>query len=83
MIEVCNYGGGHRTRLKDQLHQLVCLWGAPSPVYKGGEGRPADPPGCAPGMGMLIGLLVLEGGNVTGERGKEEEGEGEGEGGAP
>ena len=28
MTEVCNCGGGHRTRLKDQL---VCLWGAPSP----------------------------------------------------
>ena len=28
MTEVCNCGGGHRTRLKDQL---VCLWGAPWP----------------------------------------------------
>ena len=36
-VEIC--GGGHRTRLNNQL---VCLWGAPSPVYKGGEeeGRP-------------------------------------------
>ena len=31
-VEIC--GGGHRTRLNNQL---VCLWGAPSPVYKGGE----------------------------------------------
>ena len=40
MTEVDYGGGGHRTRLRDQL---VCLWGAPSPVYKGveeGAGRP-------------------------------------------
>ena len=44
MIEV-DYGGeGHRTRLRDPRDQLLCLWGAPSPVYKGvedGEGRPS------------------------------------------
>ena len=34
MTEVEIYGGGHRTRLNNQL---VCLWGAPSPVYKGVE----------------------------------------------
>ena len=43
IIEV-DYGGGeHRTWLKDQTDQLLCLWGAPAPVYKGveeGEGRP-------------------------------------------
>ena len=36
MIEVCNFGGGHRTRLREDL---VCLWGAPSHVYKGGGRR--------------------------------------------
>ena len=43
MTEVDYGGGGHRTRLKIN-DQLVCLWGAPSPVYKGveeGEGRPS------------------------------------------
>ena len=34
IIEVDYGGGGHRTRLKDQLDQLLCLWGAPAPVYK-------------------------------------------------
>jgi len=47
MVEVDYGGGGHHTRLRDKL---VCLWGAPSLVYKGveeGEGRPlygAPPP---------------------------------------
>ena len=37
IIEV-DYGGvGHRTRLRDPMDQLLCLWGAPSPVYKGVE----------------------------------------------
>ena len=44
MTEV-DYGGeGHRTRLRDPRDQLLCLWGAPAPVYKGveeGEGRPS------------------------------------------
>ena len=31
IIEVDYGGGGHRTRLKDQLDQLLCLWGAPCP----------------------------------------------------
>ena len=42
MTEV-DYGGeGHRTQLKDQLINM-CIWGAPSPVYKGVEegDRPA------------------------------------------
>ena len=37
-------GGGHRTRLRDPRDQLLCLWGAPTPVYKGveeGKGRPS------------------------------------------
>ncbi len=40
-------GGGHRTRLKDPRDQFLCLWGAPSSVYKGARGRPADPFGRA------------------------------------
>ena len=36
MTEVDYGGGGHRTRLKIN-DQLVCLWGAPPPVYKGLE----------------------------------------------
>ena len=44
MIEVDYGGGGHRTRLKDQLINL-CVYGVPpSPVYKGveeGEGQPS------------------------------------------
>ena len=48
MTEVEFCGGGHRTRLRDQL---MCLWGAPSPVYKGGEegaGRHGAPQGGIP-----------------------------------
>ena len=37
MTEVDYCGGGHRTRLREINDQLVCLWGAPSPVYKGVE----------------------------------------------
>ena len=44
MTEV-DYGGeGHRTQLREINDQLVSLWGAPLPVYKGveeGEGRPS------------------------------------------
>ena len=43
IIEVDYDGGGHHTRLKDQLINC-CLWGPPAPVYKGveeGEGRPS------------------------------------------
>ena len=35
-----NCGGGHRTRLREQL---MCLWGAPAPVYKGGQEEVAGP----------------------------------------
>ena len=44
--EIC--GGGHRTWLKDQLDQLVCLWGAPSLVYKGVEEGASWPQGVRP-----------------------------------
>ena len=43
MTKVEFNGGGHRTWLNNQL---VCLWGAPSPIYKewrrGGGGRTAS-----------------------------------------
>ena len=54
MTEVEIRGGGHRTWLKDQLDQLVCLWGAPSPVYKGGEDGAGWPSWCAPKGGFLL-----------------------------
>ena len=37
IIEVDYGGGGNRTRLRDPRDQLLCLWGAPSSVNKGGE----------------------------------------------
>ena len=45
-VEIC--GGGHRTRLRTQL---MCLWGAPSPVYKGGEEGAGRPHGVRPKEG--------------------------------
>ena len=42
---------GHRTWLKDQL---VCLWGAPSPVYKGGEEEAGRTQGACQGGGLLL-----------------------------
>ena len=54
---------------------LVCLWGAPSPVYKGGEEGACRPSWCAPkgGFLLLLGLgfppfLVLMGGGRKGKR---------------
>ena len=44
MTEVCNCGGGHCTRLKDQL---VCSRVPPPHVYKGGRGSPVGPRGPA------------------------------------
>ena len=34
--------------------QLVCLWGAPSPVYKGGEEEEGWPQGVRPKGGFLL-----------------------------
>ena len=48
-VEIC--GGGHRTRLNNQL---VCLWGAPSPVYKGGEEEATGQQGAHQGGGLLF-----------------------------
>ena len=63
MIEVDYGGGGHRTRLRDQL---LCLWGAPPvPLYKGargeaaglGRGRAKGGVLLPPGVGLLLSLL--------------------------
>ena len=49
MTEVEYGGGGHLTRLRnDHKDQLVCLWGAPAPVYKGGREEGAGLRGGAP-----------------------------------
>ena len=52
-VEIC--GRGHRTWLRDQL---VCLWGAPSPVYKGVEEGAGRPHGVPPKGGILLLLGV-------------------------
>ena len=67
-----NCGGGHRTRLREQL---MCLWGAPAPVYKGGEEEAGGQGGCAIGR-VQLGFLILVGVSFLfqeGERGKEKE----------
>ena len=53
MTEVDYGGGGHRTWLKIN-DQLVCLWGAPSPVYKGVEEGRAGPLYGTPQGGFLL-----------------------------
>src|SRR5215216_4215517 len=79
MTEVCNCGGGHRTRLKINLCVLGC---PPAPVYKGWRrgGRPA--PRAHPKCGVLLGLQVLVGVHQKEEREKEGEGEKKERGGA-
>ena len=61
IIEVDYGGGGHRTRLRNDLKdQLVCLGVSPAPVYQGwreGAGRPARERGAGgvllpPGVGL-------------------------------
>src|SRR4051812_30330424 len=82
IIEVDYGGGGHRTRLKDQLVNCCVSWVPPCPVYKGARGEAGRPLLGAPGGGVLllvgVGLpsfLLLLGGGKEG-------GEGEGKGGA-
>src|SRR3954464_8289004 len=83
MTEVEYGGGGHRTRLRNDLKdQLVCPRVPPAPVYKGARGEAGRPLWRAPGGGVLllvgVGLpsfLLLLGGEKEG-------GEGEGNGGA-
>src|SRR5215216_1906444 len=79
MTEVCNCGGGHRTRLKINLCVLGC---PPAPVYKGWRrgGRPA--PRARPKCGVLLGLQVLVGVHQKEEREKQGEGENKERGGA-
>ena len=57
MIEVCNCGWGHRTRLGEKL---VCSRVPPAPVYKGARRRPAGPR-ARPQVGFLLGILFLVG----------------------
>ena len=83
IIEV-DYGGeGHRTRLKYPRDQLLCLWGAPSFVYKGGkeegagQGEEARPRGGNPTPSRFAPPFP----NPR-RRGKEGVGEGKGKGGA-
>ena len=70
MAEVCNYGGGHRTRLNNVN---LCVYGVPPPPYikewRRGDGRPsmARPggvllPSVVGSPPSLVGLGVKEGG---------------------
>ena len=75
-VEIC--GGGHRTRLNNQL---VCLWGALSPVYKGVEEGAGRPPMARPKGGFLLLLgvgfppfLVQLGGERKAKEGRRKEG---------
>ena len=55
MTEV-DYGGvGHRTWLRDPRDKLLCLWGAPAPVYKGARERLALE-GVRQVWGVVLGL---------------------------
>src|SRR4051812_37116269 len=82
MTEVEYGGGGHRTRLRnDHVDQLCVLGCPPAPVYKGARGEAGRPLGRTPGGGgvLLVGVglpsfLLLLGGGKEG-------GEGEGKGG--
>ena len=75
MTEVENCGGGHHTWLRNQL---VCLWGAPSPIYKDVEEGAAGLMGCAPrgeptpSRSRIPPFLDLLGGGRK-ERGRERE----------
>ena len=51
MTEVEYGGGGHRTRLRNDLEdQLVCHGVPPAPVYKGARGEEAGPRRGAPSV---------------------------------
>ena len=52
-----NYGGGHRTRLREQL---MCYGVPPAPIYEGGEEEAAGLEVRAK-EGVLLGLPVLVG----------------------
>ena len=76
MTEVAICGGGHHTRLNNQI---VCLWGAPSTVYKEveeGEGRPSHG---VPKGGVLLPVGVGFPLSLVGVgEGRRREGEGKG-----
>ena len=58
MTEVDYGGGGHRTRVRNDLNdQLVCLEVPPASVYKGAKGE-----GCGHPYGGAGGVLLLLGG---------------------
>src|SRR5215216_6506811 len=79
MTEVCNCGGGHRTRLKINLCLLGC---PPAPVYKGRRRGCRPAPRAHQKCGVLLGLQVLVGVHQKEEREKEGEGEEKERGGA-
>ena len=54
IIEVDYGGGGHRTRLKDQIN--CCVFGVPLPPYIKEEREEADHKGHAKERGVLLGL---------------------------
>ena len=55
MTEVEYGGGGHRTRLRNDLvDQLVCSRVPPGPVYKGARGEAGRPLGARQGGGVLL-----------------------------
>ena len=57
MTEVEYGGGGHRTRLRNDLEdQLVCHGVPPAPVYKGARGEEAGPRRGRAKCGVLLGL---------------------------
>ena len=82
MTEVDYGGGGHRTRLKDQLINL-CLGVPPAPVYKGARREAGRPLQGAPGGGVLLLVGVGLPFPSPTRRGKEGVGEGKGKGAPP
>ncbi len=72
IIEVDYGGGGHRTRLKDQINCCVSRV-PPAPVYKGGRGGWLALLGAPQKGGILLELQVLVGFHQEVERGEEGE----------
>ena len=73
IIEVDYGGGGHRTRLKDQMINCCVSRVPPAPVYKGARGEGAAGLGGARQGESYSRFLVGVG---EGDRGGEEEGKG-------
>src|SRR3954466_3728996 len=74
IFEVEYGGGGHRTRLRNDHVDQLCVLGCPMPPYiKEGRGRRGRPPRGAPGGVLLppgVGLLYLALWEKERERGK-------------